>query len=123
MTISNINMPGPSPIEEVPITIVGAGPVGMLLAYQLDQLNVPCFLAEQNLHTTKWPKMDLTNCRVMEMLRALGLADEYRGLEGAVGPDDDFDSLFVTKATGDGKFLGAWVCLNFLFLVWLIKHS
>ena len=110
MTITNINMPSPSPpIEEVPITIVGAGPVGMLLAYQLDRLNVPCLLAEQSLHTTKWPKMDLTNCRVMEMLRVLGLADEYRALEGSVGPDDDFDSLFVTKATGDGKVLGAWV--------------
>lgn len=110
MTITNINMPSPSPpIKEVPITIVGAGPVGMLLAYQLDRLNVPCLLAEQSLHTTKWPKMDLTNCRVMEMLRVLGLADEYRALEGSVGPDDDFDSLFVTKATGNGKLLGAWV--------------
>lgn len=118
MTITNINMPGPSPpTEEVPITIVGAGPVGMLLAYQLDRLNVPCLLAEQSLHTTKWPKMDLTNCRVMEMLRVLGLADEYRALEGSVGPDDDFDSLFVTKATGDGKILGAWVGLSSLVLV------
>lgn len=99
-------------VEEVPITIVGAGPVGMVLAYQLDRLGVPCLLAEQSLHTTKWPKMDLTNCRSMEILRVLGLANEYRTLEGCVGPDVDFDSFFVTKTTDNGKMLGAWVCLS-----------
>lgn len=104
----------PQPPEETPITIVGAGPVGMFLAYQLSRLNVPCLLAEQSLETTKWPKMDLTNPRVMEMLRVLGLADEYRGIEGSVGEDVYFDSFFVTRAMGDGKLLGSWVGIPLL---------
>lgn len=54
----------------------------MLFAYQLSRLDVPCLLAEQSLETTKWPKMDLTNPQVMEMIRVLGLVDEYRGLGG-----------------------------------------
>ena len=95
--------------EGVPVIVVGAGPVGMLLAYQLHRLNVPCLLAERTLDTTKWPKMDLTNCRSMELLRVLGLADEYRNLEGSVDPGVDFNSLFVTRAMGGGKLLGAWV--------------
>lgn len=89
-------------------------PVGMLLAYQLDRLNVPCLLAERSLDTTKWPKMDLTNCRSMELLRVLGLADEYRNLEGSVDPGVDFNSLFVTRAMGRGKLLGAWVGITLL---------
>lgn len=104
----------PQPPGETPITIVGAGPVGMFLAFQLSRLNVPCLLAEQSLETTKWPKMDLTNHRVMEMLRVLGLADEYRGIEGSVGEDVYFDSLFVTKAMEDGKLLGSWVGIPLL---------
>jgi FAD-dependent monooxygenase len=47
---------------ETEVLIVGAGPVGMLLAYQLDRLGIPTTIAEKNLETTKWPKMDLTNC-------------------------------------------------------------
>lgn len=113
------------PIEEIPVIVVGAGPVGMLLAYGLDQLGVPCLLAERSLDTTKWPKMDLTNCRSMELLRVLGLADEYRNLEGSVGPEADFDSYFVTRAVGEGKLLGAWVSsfLHFRVSVQLICLS
>lgn len=101
--------PPPPAEEEVPVIVVGAGPVGMLLAYQLHRLDVPCLLAERSLDTTKWPKMDLTNCRSMELLRVLGLADEYRNLEGSVDPGVDFNSVFVTRAMGGGKLLGAWV--------------
>ena len=92
-----------------PITIVGAGPVGMLLAYQLDRLGVKCLIAEQNLETTRWPKMDLTNCRSMEILIFLGLANNYRAQDGAVGPDSNFDSLFVTSLAPSGRLLGSWV--------------
>ncbi|KAJ0417538.1 FAD binding domain-containing protein [Aspergillus carlsbadensis] len=90
------------------ILIVGAGPVGMLLAYQLDRLGIDCFLAERNLETTKWPKMDLTNCRSMEILRVLGLADDYRAQVDAVGADANFDSIFVTSLAGEGRLLADW---------------
>ncbi|PYH42624.1 FAD/NAD(P)-binding domain-containing protein [Aspergillus saccharolyticus JOP 1030-1] len=94
---------------ESPITIVGAGPVGMLLAYRLNQLNIPFFIADKNTETTKWPKMDLTNCRSMEILRVLGLADDYRAQEGSVPISTDFDTQFVTRIIGqESKLLGKW---------------
>lgn len=48
--------------HNTPILIAGGGPVGLMLAYELSRLGVPCLLAEKALETTKWPKMDLTNC-------------------------------------------------------------
>jgi 2-polyprenyl-6-methoxyphenol hydroxylase-like FAD-dependent oxidoreductase len=92
------------------VLIVGAGPVGMLLAYQLDRLGISCFIAERNLETTKWPKMDLTNCRSMEILRVLGLVDDYRAQAKAVSSDANFDSIFITSLSGEGRSLGDWVC-------------
>ena len=37
-------------------------------------------LTERNLNTTKWPKMDITNCRSMELLKRLGVADGLRAV-------------------------------------------
>lgn len=95
--------------HDAPITIVGAGPVGMLLAYQLNRLNVPCILVERNMHTTKWPKQDLTNGRSMEILRMLGLANEYRFQEGSVGQDAPFITHWVSRLDGKGTLIGSWV--------------
>ena len=61
-----------------PVLIVGAGPVGLIAAYTLAHHGVRCMLVERNESTTKWPKMDITNVRSMEILRRLGLADELR---------------------------------------------
>ncbi|KAK9427692.1 FAD binding domain-containing protein [Lipomyces doorenjongii] len=94
--------------HDTPVLVVGAGPVGLLTAYELGRLGIRCILAEQSLTTTKWPKMDLTNCRSMEILRMWGLADEYRQQEGAVGEDYHFDCIFYTTMAPGGKFLGAW---------------
>ncbi|CAI7678078.1 unnamed protein product [Penicillium manginii] len=94
--------------HDVPIVIVGAGPVGMILAYQLDRLNVPCLLAERSLEISKWPKLDLTNRKSMELFRILGLAEEYRGLEGSVSQDATFDTQFATKLDGKGHLLANW---------------
>ncbi|KAL3477473.1 FAD binding domain-containing protein [Aspergillus californicus] len=97
------------PLEhDTNVLIIGAGPVGMLLAYQLSRLNIPCLIAERNRDTTKWPKMDLTNCRSMEILRTLGLADAYRAQADAVGSDATFDSIFVTSLAPQGRGLAEW---------------
>ena len=58
--------------------IAGAGPAGMLLAVQLARNGVRSMLVERNLSTTKWPKMDVTNCRSMELYRRMGIADGFR---------------------------------------------
>jgi FAD-dependent monooxygenase len=60
------------------ILIAGGGPVGLLLAAVLSHFGTKSVICERNKTTTKWPKMDLTNGRSMEILRRLGLADALR---------------------------------------------
>ncbi|RAK72892.1 FAD/NAD(P)-binding domain-containing protein [Aspergillus fijiensis CBS 313.89] len=53
--------------------------------------------------------MDLTNCRSMEILRVMGLADDYRAQENSVPVSTDFDTQFVTRIIGpESKLLGTW---------------
>jgi 2-polyprenyl-6-methoxyphenol hydroxylase-like FAD-dependent oxidoreductase len=96
---------------ETPVVVVGGGPVGLITAYGLARLDVPCLLAEQSLETTKWPKMDLTNCRSMEILRMWGLADEYRALKGSVPKEANFDTIFYSTAALGGEIITKWVCM------------
>jgi FAD-dependent monooxygenase len=97
--------------SQTSVLIVGGGPVGLLTAFQLSRLQIPCIIAEQNLETTIWPKMDLTNCRTMEILRMCGLADEYRQVEGAVGEDSRFDDVYHTGMGPGGKLITTCVSL------------
>lgn len=94
---------------ETPIVIVGGGPVGLLTAFQLSRLGTPCLLAEQATETTKWPKMDLANCRTMEIFRMLGIASELRSRKGAVGSEHTSDSIFYTSSGKDGHLITSWV--------------
>jgi hypothetical protein len=98
-------------MHETPIIIVGGGPVGMLTALNLSRFGVKCLLAEQSLETTKWPKMDLTNCRTMEIFRMMGIADEYRALEGAVGGNFKMNSLFYHSVSPGSELITSWVCV------------
>jgi hypothetical protein len=99
---------------DVPVAVVGGGPVGMLTAFELSRLGIDCILAEQSLETTKWPKMDLTNCRLMEIMRMLGIADEYRTQNGAVSGDSYCDSVFYTSCGPRGKVMATWVSIPVL---------
>lgn len=65
-------------VHETPVLVVGSGPVGLITSLQLARYGQKCMLVERNYETTKWPKMDITNCRSMELLRTLGLADALR---------------------------------------------
>jgi 2-polyprenyl-6-methoxyphenol hydroxylase-like FAD-dependent oxidoreductase len=60
------------------ILIAGGGPVGLILAHELAHRGVRVMLVERNPHSTRHPKMDVTNARSMEHLRRLGLADAVR---------------------------------------------
>lgn len=51
--------------HETPILVVGGGPIGLMSAYQLSRQGVQCLLVEQAPHTTKWPKVDLTNGKTL----------------------------------------------------------
>jgi FAD-dependent monooxygenase len=85
-------------VIETPVLVVGAGPVGLVLAKELAHHRVPCVLIERNLQTTRWPKMDITNCRTMELLRRLGLEQGWRDV--SVPGCYSFDVLFSTGLGG-----------------------
>ncbi|KAH6674753.1 putative 2,4-dichlorophenol 6-monooxygenase [Halenospora varia] len=61
-----------------PVVIVGGGPVGMLIAFNLARFGVPCILAEVKSETCLWPRMDLAYCRTVEIFRMMGIAEEFR---------------------------------------------
>lgn len=96
-------------VEELqtPVLVVGGGPVGMLLAYCLSNYHqISCVLAEQSSTTTKYPKMEYTNVRSMEIYRRLGIADQLRAM--GVDPELDLRELIATGLGEDGRLITTW---------------
>ncbi|MEU6832143.1 FAD-dependent monooxygenase [Nocardia beijingensis] len=86
------------PPEDAVVLVVGAGPVGLTLALELDFHGIDVVLVEQNESTTRHPKMDITNGRSMELYRRLGVADDLRKV--AVPADHSIKVSWVTNAVG-----------------------
>ena len=85
-------------MNEVPVLIAGGGPVGMTLAKTLASFGIECMLVERNPSTTRYPKMDITNSRSMELFRKLGLSKPLR--EVAVPEANNFDVSWITSLSG-----------------------
>ena len=60
-------------VEEVPVVIIGGGPIGLTLSCILGRSNIGHVLLEKNETTSKWPKAVITNTRSMELLHQLGM--------------------------------------------------
>ena len=84
------------------VLIVGGGPVGLTLAYDLGRRGVRCILIEQKDAPQFLPKMERCNARSMEIFRRLGLADKIRaaGLRSDVPMD-----VFVILAMNEPPLL------------------
>lgn len=95
---------------EVPVLVVGAGPVGQLTALQLAQNGIRCMLVERNDTTTKYPKMEYVNMRSMELLHRMGLADRVREL--GVPGHYDLTCLYSTGLSEGGETFSRWVSLT-----------
>src|SRR5215470_5810131 len=79
--------------REVPVLVVGAGPVGSTLALELARHGVPCTVLDRSATTSRHPKMDFVNGRSMELLHRLGLAEQIRAL--GVPADHPFTFLWL----------------------------
>lgn len=63
---------------EIPVLIVGGGPVGLALAADLGRRGVPCLVIEQGDGTIAYPRANVINIRTMEFCRRWGIAKEVR---------------------------------------------
>ena len=66
------------PMLEIPVLIVGGGPVGLTASLLLSRLGVRSLLAERHDGTSRVPKARGINARTMEMYRQLGLEQPIR---------------------------------------------
>lgn len=107
MLPSKPSFPVPHVSHETDVLVVGGGPVGMVAAYQLALMGQPCMLVEQNTLTTRWPKMEFTRSRSMELFRKMGLVDELR--EQGVPENFRFDEIFSTGYGEGGDRISLWV--------------
>ncbi|MGI5128439.1 FAD-dependent monooxygenase [Pseudonocardia sp. CA-107938] len=65
-----------APDLDVPVLIVGGGPVGLTARALLDRWNVPTLLVERYPELSPFPRSRLINVRSMEVFRQLGVAAE-----------------------------------------------
>jgi len=85
-------------MTQIPVLIVGGGPVGLALACDLGWRGVPCLLVEQGDGRVHTPKMNEVNIRSMELCRRWGITAE---IDACPFPADyPLDSAFVTSLFG-----------------------
>jgi len=83
---------------QIPVLIVGAGPVGLALAGDLGWRGIECLLVEQTDGSIYQPRMDLVGIRTMEFCRRWGLVG---AVEASPYPRDlPQDNVYVTSLAG-----------------------
>ena len=85
-------------MTEVPVLIVGGGPVGLALAADLGWRGIACMLVEQGDGIIRTPKMNEVNIRTMEFCRRWGIADWVQNCPFPA--DHPMDVVFVTAMDG-----------------------
>lgn len=86
------------------VIVVGAGPVGLVLAMDLASRGVSTIVLEQrSSDAPAHPKCNTTSARTMEILRRLGCADDYRRC--GLPADYPNDVIYATQAAA-GHVLG-----------------
>lgn len=85
-------------VESVPVLIVGAGPVGLVLAIALARRGVRSIAIDQTDGTINFPTGEALSARTMEHFRRWGLADKVR--YSGFPPDYQRNVRFVTRVMG-----------------------
>lgn len=85
-------------MQDVPVLIVGGGPVGSTLAGELGWRGVPCLVVEERTRPTEHPKATLLGARSMELFRRWGIVDEVYAR--ALPPEINYFITFSTRLAG-----------------------
>jgi 2,4-dichlorophenol 6-monooxygenase len=88
------------PQLEVPVLIVGGGPVGLLSAILLAQQGIESRVVERRDGPLRAPAAHVVNPRSLEICRAAGIDFETLRAQ-ASAPGDDIQVLFMTKLAGE----------------------
>jgi 2-polyprenyl-6-methoxyphenol hydroxylase-like FAD-dependent oxidoreductase len=78
----------------IDVLIVGAGPVGIVTALQLAGMDVRTVAIDRSMTPTRFPKMDISNARTMELFETLGIAADVRRI--GVAEHYSFDVIWTT---------------------------
>ena len=71
---------------DVPVLIVGGGPVGLTASIYLSHFGIESLVVERHPGTAILPKARALNARTMEMYRQLGLEAAIRAVSGTMTP-------------------------------------
>lgn len=85
---------------EIPVLIVGAGPVGLMGGILLSQQGVACRVVERREGVTRAPAAHVVNARSFEICRAGGV-DMEAIAAASMDPADGGLSVFVTRLAGE----------------------
>lgn len=96
--------------KEVPVLIVGGGPVGLALALELGLRKVEALLIDERDGIVTLPKMNSIGTRTMEFCRRWAVAEKIR--DAGLPRDYPVDISFVTSVSG-------YELLRFEFPSWL----
>ena len=84
---------------EIPVLIVGGGPVGLCASILLSQHGVPSLLVERHTGTSLYPKARLVNTRTMEIFRECGLEQAMR--EISLPPEQSRHAIWARTLVGE----------------------
>ncbi|MGE0744004.1 MAG: FAD-dependent oxidoreductase [Rhodospirillales bacterium] len=91
---------------EMPVLVVGAGPVGLALAGDLGWRGVPCTLIEQSDGSIYQPRQDYVSARTMEFCRRWGIVAD---VEASPYPRDyPQDNAYIAGSLAEGWEIGRW---------------
>jgi 2,4-dichlorophenol 6-monooxygenase len=83
--------------DEVPVLIVGGGPVGLSSAVLLAQRGIEVLLIERRSFDTRFPRAHLLNVRTMEIFHEMGVADD---IYAQSPPEDWRKAVWYTSVAG-----------------------
>jgi len=83
----------------IPVLIVGGGPVGLCASILLSHHGVPSLLVERHTGTSLYPKARLVNARTMEIFRQCGLEQAVR--EISLPPEQSRHAIWARTLVGE----------------------